>query len=362
MLSFRSFLLFGLLCLGTALRADTTFGDGPKLAASTAAMPLLRVEGKRFVNPAGETVVLRGLALSDPGHLKQKGQWGRAYFEAARSWNANVVRIPVHPSYWRTLGETEYLRMLDEGIQWAAELGMYVIIDWHTIGNPLTDVYHRDMYITDRGETFRFWYTVASRYEKNPAVAAYELFNEPTNRDGRMGRMPWSDYRAYLEELIYMIRRINERAIILVGGFDYAYDLTAVREDPVRYPGIAYVSHPYPQKRGQPWEPQWERDWGFVADRYPVVATEFGFMSADGRGAHVPVIGDETYGNALIAYFEKKGISWTAWVFDPQWSPQLVDDWSYTPTRQGRLFREKLQQLNVGASAPQPRPAASPAQ
>ncbi len=159
-----------------------------------------------------------------------------------------------------------------------------------------------------------------------------------------------------------MIRRIDERAIILVGGFDYAYDLTAVREDPVRYPGIAYVSHPYPQKRGQPWEPQWERDWGFVADRYPVVATEFGFMSADGRGAHVPVIGDETYGNALIAYFEKKGISWTAWVFDPQWSPQLVDDWSYTPTRQGRLFREKLQQLNVGASAPQPRPAASPAQ
>jgi endoglucanase len=60
----------------------------------------------------------------------------------------------------------------------------------------------------------------------------------------------------------------------------------------------------------------------------------------------VPVIGDETYGQAIIEYFESKGISWTAWVFDPIWSPQLIEDWNFEPTRQGAFFREKMMRLN----------------
>ena len=69
-------------------------------------------------------------------------------------------------------------------------------------------------------------------------------------------------------------------------------------------------------------------------------------MSAEGRGAHVPVIGDETYGEAIIGFFEKKGLSWTAWVFDPVWSPQLIENWDFEPTRQGRFFQNKMKQLN----------------
>ena len=348
MLNLFSKIIFLLLFLSLLpLRGQHTFGDGPEAAKNRATtLPIISVSGNRFVNPKGETVIFRGLALSDPAALKKKGQWGRRYFEEAKKWNANVVRIPVHPSEWRALGEKAYLEMLDQGVQWAAELEMYVIIDWHTIGNPLTDVYHREMYITDRGETFRFWYTIASRYEKNPAVAFYELFNEPTNRDGRMGRLPWNEYKEYIEELIYMIRRIDERVIPLVGGFDYAYDLTHVRENPIDFPGVAYVAHPYPQKRSQPWEEKWMNDWGFVAKTYPMICTEFGFMSADGPGAHNPVIADETYGEAIIAFFEKHGISWTPWVFDAEWSPQLLADWNYTPTRQGKLFRQKMMELN----------------
>lgn len=80
-----------------------------------------------------------------------------------------------------------------------------------------------------------------------------------------------------------------------------------------------------------------------------MICTEFGFMSADGPGAHVPVIGDETYGEALIRFLEERGISWTVWVFDASWSPQLLEDWNYTPTRQGRFFREKMRELNLPA-------------
>ncbi len=342
----RSIALLALLVAACSLApAQVPFSASREALRNAASLPRLSVQGNRFVDPAGKTVILRGVAASDPAALLERGQWGRRYFEAARSWNANVIRIPVHPEDWRKLGEEEYLKLLDDAVRWSGELGMYVIIDWHVIGNVLTGVYHRPSYITSRDETFRFWYTIAQRYRGIPVVALYELYNEPTNRNGQMGRLPWADYKAFIEDLIYMLRHIDPDCIPLVAGFDWAYDLSPIRDEPIGFPGVAYVTHPYPQKRDN-WEKSWERDWGFAAKKYPVVATEFGFMSADGPGAHNPVIGDETYGEAIIKFFEQRGISWTPWVFDPHWSPQLLQDWDYTPTRQGRFFRQKLQQLN----------------
>lgn len=338
-----------LLALITSVRAadaPRTFTSPPAEAKGATTLSVVSVQGNRFVNPKGETVMFRGLALADPAALLDRGQWSRRYFEEAKKWNANVVRIPVHPSDWRRLGETAYLKLLDEGVQWAGELGMYVIIDWHTIGNMLTGVYHLPMYITSKDETFRFWYTIAERYKGNPAVAMYELYNEPTNRDGNMGPMPWDEYRKLIEDLTYMIQKINPRAIVLVAGYNYGYDLTQVRYEPIRATNVAYVAHPYPQKRRENWELNWQRDWGFVADKYPMIATELGFMDENGPGAHVPVIGDEKYGEAIVEFFEKRGISWTPWVFDAQWSPQLIKNWDFEPTRQGVFFREKMRQLN----------------
>ncbi len=326
--------------------AQTPFSAGPQAADQPVESPLVSVQGNHFVDESGKPVVFRGVSLADPHALLERGHWDRAYFEAAAAWNANIVRIPVHPASWRALGEDAYLELLDEAVRWSAELNMHVIIDWHTIGNPLTEIFHRDIYETTRAETFQFWYTIAERYRNNNTVAFYELWNEPTNRGGRMGRMPWSKFKDYMEELIYMIFKIDPTAIPLVAGFNWGYDLTSVRQDPIEFPGIAYVTHPYPEKREQPWEPKWQEDWGFVADNYPIMATEFGFMSADGPGAHSPVIGDETYGNALIDFFEERGISWTAWVFDASWSPQLIADWDFTPTRQGEFFRQKMIELN----------------
>ena len=143
-----------------------------------------------------------------------------------------------------------------------------------------------------------------------------------------------------------MIHAIDPSKIALVAGFDWAYELRNAGADPIEAENVAYVTHPYPQKRPEPWEGHWLEDWGFLAERFPVMATEFGFMSADGPGAHNPVIGDERYGEALIRFFNERGISWTAWVFDPQWSPQLIQDWEYTPTAQGRYFRDAMKRDN----------------
>jgi hypothetical protein len=312
------------------------------------ALPLVSVEGNRFVDESGQTVVFRGVSLSDPDRLERLGRWNQETFEAAAGWGMNIVRLPVHPAAWRERGQDAYLQLLDQGIEWAADLGMYVIIDWHTIGNLRTELFQHPMYNTTRTETFRFWKTIAARYRDNPVVAFYELFNEPTRYNGTLGRISWAQHKELMEEIIEIIYAHDRSVIPLVAGFNWAFDLTEAGEDPIELPGVAYVTHPYPQKRSRPWEEKWEADFGFMADTYPVMATELGFMAEEDRGAHIPVIGDETYGEAIIGYFEKKGISWVAWVFDPDWSPQLITGWDFEPTRQGRFFRGKFRALNPG--------------
>lgn len=334
---------------GERVPADTRATGA--VVAQDPALPAIRVNGNRFIGPDGETVVFRGFSFSDPDRLDRLGQWNRGLFEEARlRWNASVVRLPIHPAAWRERGREAYLALLDDGIRWAEAVGLYVIIDWHTIGNPVTELMQDEGYNTTRTETLRFWKTIAARYRDRPAVVFYELWNEPTRFNGTLGRATWAQHKAFMEEIIYVIRAHDPGAIPLVAGFDWAYDLTEAAADPIELPGVAYVSHPYPMKRERPWEPKWQEDWGFLAERFPIMATELGFMAADRPGAHVPVIAGEEYGEAIIDFFEERGISWVAWVFDPVWSPQLIQDWDFNPTVQGRFFREKMRELNPAAS------------
>ncbi len=301
------------------------------------------VKGNDFVTEDGKTIVFRGLNTSDPDKLENEGHWNKAYFEEMKKWGANIVRFPVHPTAWVKRGKENYLKLLDDGIQWAGELGMYVIIDWHSIGNLRTEMYQSDMYDTTQKQTFDFWRTIGKKYGDNTTVAFYELFNEPTTYHEELGTITWSQWKELNKEMITIIRANGGKGIPLVAGFNWAYDLTPVRENPLEVEGIAYVSHPYPQKREKPWEKQWENDWGYVKEKYPLILTEIGFSGPEDPGAHIPVISDESYGDAITNYSDEKEISYVVWVFDPQWAPRLFEDWNYTPSRHGKYFKKKLQ-------------------
>jgi len=302
----------------------------------------ISVKGNKFVTTDGKPIVFRGLDTSDPNKLVKDGHWNKEYFQEMKKWGANITRFPVHPAAWREKGKENYIKLLDQGIAWAKESGMYVIIDWHSIGNLRTEMYQNDMYETTQKETFEFWRTMAKQYKDNTTVAFFELFNEPTIYNGQLGQCTWPQWKALLEEMIGIIRAHGAITVPLVGGFNWAYDLKPVATDPISAEGIGYVSHPYPMKRNKPWEKQWTEDWGFVADKYPLILTEIGFCGPDDKGAHVPVISDESYGDAITKYCSEKGISYTVWVFDPNWSPMLFTDWNFTPSRQGKYFKSAL--------------------
>lgn len=305
----------------------------------------ITVQENHFIKD-GQPFVFRGLNTSDPDKLEKSGHWNEQYFQEMKKWGANVARFPVHPDAWRARGQKAYLDLLDKGVKMAEEQGIYVIIDWHSIGNLRTQMYQAASYETTQKETFEFWRTMAKHFKDQNTVAFFELFNEPTTYNGQLGTCTWEQWKALNEEIIGIIRANGGTAVPLVAGFNWAYDLTPVKENPIAAEGIAYVSHPYPQKRPKPWEDQWEKDWGYVAKKYPLILTEIGYCGENDRGAHIPVISDESYAEAITKYTADRGISFVVWVFDPHWAPQMIEDWNFTPSRQGKYFKKKLPEMN----------------
>jgi len=320
----------------------------------------LVVDGKRIVNENGEVVVLRGMNIGDPAKLSSQGRWNRSLFEEVAAWGANVIRLPVHPMGWRKLGPDWYIERMDEAIFWANSLDLYLIIDWHSIGNLNSQMYQHPMYQTSMVETRDFWRRIAFRYRDVPTLAVYEVFNEPThdfigNGAGSLGKLDWESWRETLEELVDIVQVYDRDSIVLVGGLNWAYNLNPVAEQPVRREGVAYASHAYPQKAKpeintrQAFHDAWQRDWGFVADRYPVIATEIGWVREDGFNPHVPVINnDGSYGPNLARFMKERGISWTVWNFDVEWGPRMISDWDFTPTEQGSFYRDVLLREKAG--------------
>jgi hypothetical protein len=299
-------------------------------------LPLIAVRGNRFVDPQGNPVLFRGVSIADPDKISAEGHWNRDFFVKVSQMGVHLVRIPVHPVAWRERTAREYLTLLDQAVEWCTDLGMYVDIDWHSIGNLETGLFQDPMYDTSKQETFNFWRTIAMHFAGNHTVAFYELFNEPTTFSNKLGPVSWDDWKRTNEELIGVIRAFDTEKIPLVAGFDWAYDLTPLRQSPIAAAGIGYVTHPYPMKRTKPWEPKWEEDFGFAAGQYPMIATEIGFDGQTG--------GQENgYGPAIVKYLEGKGISWVAWCFDPEWGPRLISSWdTFALTDSGEFFHQAM--------------------
>lgn len=300
----------------------------------------IQVKGNRFVTESGETAIFHGVNIRDPHELEKDGLWTKEHFAKAVEWGADIIRLPVHPVAWRDRGQEAYLALLDQSVAWARELGIHLVIDWHSIGNLATGKFQNPMYNTTVEETHDFWNVISKHFAGEPVIAMYELFNEPTVGN-RFGPLTWPEWKKMNEDMISVIRKNDTKTVILVAGFNWAYDLTPVASDPVKAENIAYVSHPYPEKRNKPWEDQWEADWGYVAKTFPVILTEIGFALPDEPGVHIPVHGDETYGNALVNFCSERGISWVAWCFDSRWSPFMYTG-NYEPTRQGAFFRKVM--------------------
>ncbi len=128
------------------------------------------------------------------------------------------------------------------------------------------------------------------------------------------------------------MRGTGAKNVVLVGGLDYAYDLSGIAngfalEEQKGGHGIVYSTHIYPWKRG------WQEKVLVVADKYPLLVGEVGANTA--KMSWLPADSQEdaaTWVPAMLGFIQKYKLHWTAFCFHPKAGPHLLTGWDYTPT------------------------------
>lgn len=330
-------------------------------SGGSAALSNLKVSGNRIVNAEGEEVRLRGVNFEDPLWLEKfdfagDGSPDNRFREIAvdiarvKELGANIVRFPLYPGSYSSIGGEKYLSTyVDRMIDLAEENGLYVSLSYHVIGRSggwynkeadeaLPD-YPSRVHYTDADMAVKFWNTVAARYGKKSHVL-FEVYNEPADETAPF---TWTDLRPTGQLLIETVRKHSDN-IILGPGSEYTSNLSDVPTNPYNDSNLVYVAHIYPVSawRGENQVAEWKRLFGFLADTYPVIVSEWGFQ--DG-GSDETVKGTlEGFARPLIDYLDLKKIHWIAYgYFPPDGRPPMLErDWT-TLNEFGRFVKEQLQ-------------------
>lgn len=277
-------------------------------------VPPLTTEGSQLRTPDGTAVQLRGVMVPDPATLAADGRFERELVADVAATGANVLRVPVHPGTWAD--DDDYLwRYLDPIARWAGEEGLYVILDWHVIGDVATGSAPDDpeLFAADLDETRAFWTAVAAHFANAPHVL-FELVNEPQG-------ITADDWRDVASELTALVRAQGAPQPVIVGGTEYARDLSWLADGGVDDDEVVYATHVYPIHGRAGWQ-AW---FGDVTDRYPLLLTEWGFQDENRGDGPAYLTGDAVgYGRPLLRTLEQEGASgWVACWWDDEWNPPM---------------------------------------
>lgn len=277
-------------------------------------------------------VQLQGVAVGDPV-LAREGRGLEDYYRIAHDWNANVVRISVHPGTWRDHGRKKTMEQLKQNVQVALDAGMFVIIVWQAIGVP--DDYMQeapdtnsaeDLYDTDFELAQDFWRQAAAEFGKDGRIM-FELWNEPVwpeMDDGTHINAHWGDLKHYWLRLVGLVRFYSENIVILTSN-GWGYNLKGIRQDPIADANTVYAWHVYAgTDKDDP--ALWEANLDGLYFTKPVIVTEWGYDSEPGKKTSGSA---EGFGYLFADRFLRdKGLHFTAWCWHPVWTPPLLQsDW-----------------------------------
>jgi len=231
----------------------------------------LHVEDGVLVDAEGETVQLTG--VSSHGLSWYPEYVTAESIKALRdNWGINVIRLAMYTSDYNgycVAGEEIQSVLkdnIDEAVTAATENDMYVIIDWHILNDGNPNEY--------KSQAIQFFGEIVRKYEDNENVI-YEICNEPN------GDTTWEDIKKYANEVIPVIRNVDEDALILVGTPSYSSDLDSVLEAPLDFDNIMYTYHFY---AGTHKSSARNSLTNALDAGLPVFISEYGLVSADGDG------------------------------------------------------------------------------
>ena len=210
-------------------------------------------------------------------------------------WGANLFRIAMYTDEsggYCNGGDKEYLKgLVDEGVQSATELGMYVIIDWHVLHDLTPQKYKED--------AKAFFKEMSAKYKDYDNVI-YEICNEPN------GGTTWSEVKSYAEEIIPVIRANDPDAIIIVGTPTWSQDVDVAAKDPITgYDNIMYAVHFYAATHTDGIR---SKVTTAINSGLPVFISEFSICDASGNGAI-----DYNQADIWFDLIEDYNLSYAAW-------------------------------------------------
>lgn len=320
----------------------------------------LVTDGTRIVDAQGQPVLLRGVGLGgwmlQEGYMLELPQFGtqqviraniakligeektqafytawldnhttKADVDAMAAWGFNSIRLPMHYALYTLPVEREPVKggqtWIEEGfrrtdalIAWAKANHMVVILDLHAAPGGQGN----DINISDRNprqpslwedpaqqdKMVALWRELARRYRDEPAVAAYDILNEPNwgfadkaDKNGcrETGNAP---LRALLKRTTEAIREVDPRHIVVIEGNCWGNNYKGVMDGGLWDDKLVLSFHKY-------WSPADHAglaDMLALRDRYqvPLWLGETGENSND-------------WFTRMVAQAEGEGIGWAWW-------------------------------------------------
>ena len=268
--------------------------------------------------------------------------WTEADFDRCAAMGMNCIRLPF---WWRNLTDENgafygydetavdpyaaAFERMDWFVQEASERGLYVIIDFHGVPGSQNGSDHSgvdggdgkeaasEFWFGDNAEWnqqlyYEIWKVVAARYAGNPAVAGYDLMNEP-----------FCTYR-YSSS-----KTADELHQMLWGVYDKAYDtIRSVDPDHVIIMEAVWDPGDLPNPVEYDWQNVMYEYHNYLYDDYDNAAgnqisnMESKLSSIGNTDYNVPsYLGEFSYFNNLEAWDEglellvDSGINWTTWTY-----------------------------------------------
>ncbi len=252
----------------------------------------LHVEGTKLIDAKGNVVQLKGPSTHGlswyPQYVNYEG------FKTFRDdWGANVIRLAMYPKeyngYLAGGNQTELKKLIDNGVTYATQLGMYVIIDWHVLTYNPNET---------KDGAIAFFDEMAKKYADNPNVI-YEICNEPVGA-------PWaSQIKPYAESVISTIRKYDNDALIIVGTNTWSQDVHEVVGNKINDHNVIYTLHFYAATHKDDLRSRMK---AALDAGVPIFVSECSICDASGNGGI-----DYNSANAWIKLMDEYKVSYVAW-------------------------------------------------
>lgn len=231
----------------------------------------LHVENGKLTDENGNTVQLYGMSTHGIAWFPQYINYDS--FRTLRDdWNTNCIRLAMYTAEYGGYcagGDKEQLKQLvRDGVSYATELGMYVIVDWHILSDCDPN--------QNKDEAIAFFREMVEAFADNDNVL-YEICNEPN------GGTSWDSIKSYAEEVIPVIRAQKPDAVILVGTPTWSQEIDKAAASPLDDSNVMYTLHFYAGTHKDDLRNRLET---CVQNGLPVFVSEFGMCDASGNGAN----------------------------------------------------------------------------